>query len=183
MSSDNPVNRRDFLRPRPCAGALHRAGGFGICRPAGKPSGRVIGANDKINVGVIGVGGRGTYVASEFQKAGEKDGSCRIAAVCDVYEKRKKAQADKYGVKGYLDYRELLAKEDVDAVIVATPDHWHATIALAAMDGGRDVYLEKPMCHTIEEAKRLVDTVKETKRVLQVGSQTTSGDQWHKARK
>ena len=124
--------------------------------------GRVLGANDKIDIGVIGVGGRGTYVASEFHKVGENDGSCRIAAVCDVYEKRKKARADKYGVTGYLDYRELLAKEDVDAVIVAHPDHWHATIALAAMDGGKDVYLEKPMCHTIEEARRLVDTVKET---------------------
>ena len=95
----------------------------------------------------------------------------------------KRPRPPKYGVKGYLDYREMLAKEDVDAVIVATPDHWHATIALAAMDRGKDVYLEKPMCHTIDEAKKLVDTVKETKRVLQVGSQTTSGDQWHKAKK
>ena len=77
----------------------------------------------------------------------------------------------------------MLAKEDVDAVLVATPDHWHATIALAAMDAGKDVYLEKPMCHTIEEAKQLVNTVKETKRVLQVGSQTTSGDQWRKAKR
>jgi predicted dehydrogenase len=71
----------------------------------------------------------------------------------------------------------------VDAVIIATPDHWHAKIALDAMDHGKDVYLEKPMCHTNEEAKLLVNTVKETKRVLQVGSQTTSADQWWKAKK
>ena len=77
----------------------------------------------------------------------------------------------------------MLARPDVDAVIVATPDHWHAKIALDAMDKGKDVYLEKPMCHTNEEIKQLVNTVKETKRVLQVGSQTTSGDQWWKARK
>ena len=68
-------------------------------------------------------------------------------------------------------------------MIVATPDHWHAKIALEAMDKGKDVYLEKPMCHTNEEIKQLVNTVHETKRVLQVGSQTTSGDQWWKARK
>ena len=84
---------------------------------------------------------------------------------------------------GYLDYREVIARKDVDAVIVATPDHWHAKIALAAMDAGKDVYCEKPMCHTIDEAHQLSNTVKETKRIMQVGSQTTSGDQWHKAKK
>jgi len=184
MPDENSVNRRDFLRTASIAGSLTGFAGSAFARPAGKMApGRVIGANDKINVGVIGVGGRGAYVANQFHKVGEKDSSCRIAAVCDVYEKRKMAEAAKYGVTGYLDYRELLAKEDIDAVIVATPDHWHATIALAAMDAGKDVYLEKPMCHTIDEAKKLVDTVKETKRVLQVGSQTTSGDQWHKAKK
>jgi predicted dehydrogenase len=149
-----------------------------------KPSrpGRVLGANDRINVGVIGVGGRGFYVAREFVKAGETE-NAQIVAVCDVYEKRKKRAAEAYKAEGFLDYREILNRSDIDAVVVATPDHWHATIALEAMDKGKDVYLEKPMCHTIEEAKRLADTVRETKRVLQVGSQTTSGDQWSKARK
>ncbi|HEY2016832.1 MAG TPA: Gfo/Idh/MocA family oxidoreductase, partial [Bryobacteraceae bacterium] len=70
-----------------------------------------------------------------------------------------------------------------DAVIIATPDHWHARIALDAMDRGKDVYLEKPMVHTNDEARQLVETVKETKRVLQVGSQTTSADMWWKAKK
>ncbi len=92
-------------------------------------------------------------------------------------------QASKYNAKGFLDYREVLALSEVDAVIVATPDHWHARVALDAMDQGKDVYLEKPMCHTNKEIKQLVDTVRESKRVLQVGSQTTSADQWWKAKK
>ncbi len=174
-------------------GFLKKAGvTFGVANSAlaaargGKmmQSTRVVGANDKINVGVIGVGGRGSYVSRAFQKFGDDhNGACQIVAVCDVYEKRKRLAAEHFNVKGYLDYREVLARPDIDAVIVATPDHWHARIALDAMDKGKDVYLEKPMCHTNEEMKQLVSTVKETKRVLQVGSQTTSADQWWKARK
>ncbi len=146
---------------------------------------RVIGANDKINVAVIGVGGRGFYVADRFDKyaQSEKPGACQIVGVCDVYQKRVTAAKERFKCMGTLDYREILENKDVDAVVVATPDHWHAPIALAAMDNGKDVYLEKPMCHTVEEVKALIATVKETGRIVQVGSQTTSGDQWWKARK
>jgi predicted dehydrogenase len=173
-------DRREFLKTATSAGAALGLAGRAFGRPA--KTGRVLGANDKINVGVIGVGGRGEYVAREFAKAGKTE-NAQILAVCDVYEKRKRLAAEAHKADGYLDYREIINRDDIDAVVVATPDHWHATIALAAMDRGKDVYLEKPMCHTIDEARRLVDTVKETKRVLQVGSQTTSGDQWWKARK
>lgn len=172
-------NRRDFLRTVG-AGSL----AVSAFAKSAAQQGRVIGANDRINVGVIGYGGRGHYVAAQFARFGKQNNdACRIAAVCDVYEKRKRQGAELYKVNGYLDYRELLAKEDVDAVIVATPDHWHARIAMDAMDKGKDVYLEKPMTHTNEEARQLVETVKETKRVLQVGSQTTSADIWWKAKK
>ncbi len=184
MSTDQ-WDRRDFLK---------RTGGFSagvmlaskaVAKTSNKLSpSRVIGANDRINVGVIGCGSRGSSDAASFQKYGtENNNACQIVAVCDVYQKRKRTEAEKYNAKGFLDYRELLALPDVDAVIVATPDHWHARIALDAMDGGKDVYLEKPMCHTIKEAKELVETTRETKRVLQVGSQTTSADQWWKAKK
>ncbi|MCX6594428.1 MAG: Gfo/Idh/MocA family oxidoreductase [Acidobacteria bacterium] len=174
-----PSNRREFLAT---AGALGvTAKSFAAAKPAA--SGRVLGANDRINVGVIGTGGRGFYVAREFSKVGEGKGNARIAMVCDVYQKRVNKGKEAYKCDGTLDYREVLAKSDIDAVIVATPDHWHAPIALAAMDAGKDVYLEKPMCHTVDEARRLSETVRETKRILQVGSQTTSGDQWHQAKK
>jgi len=173
MSNDNhPVNRRDFLKSAGVAGSA-----LGI----GAPS-RVLGANDKIRVGAIGVGGRGTHVTGYFSRVGEQAG-VEIAAVCDVYRKRLDENKNRYGCDGYLDYRELLARNDIDVVIIATPDHWHAPIAIAAMKSGKDVYLEKPMCHTIDEARQLVDTVKETGRVLQVGSQTTSAKQWYLAKK
>src|SRR3954471_21576371 len=174
----SPIDRRNFLKT---TGAALTAASSVIAAPV---KGRVIGANDRINVGVIGCGGRGSYDADAFAAFAKKhDNACQIVAACDVYEKRKKKVADKFKVKGYLDYRELLNQSDVDAVVIATPDHWHGKMAMDAMDKGKDVYLEKPMVHTNEEARQLVATVKETKRILQVGSQTTSADIWWKAKK
>ncbi|MBX5495911.1 MAG: Gfo/Idh/MocA family oxidoreductase [Bryobacteraceae bacterium] len=184
MSDSNSTNRRDFLKSAGAVGAtLGLAQSALGARPSKLNPGRVIGANDRINVAVIGAGGRGYYVAGRFAKIGAENNSCQIVAACDVYQKRVTKAKETFKCFGTLDYREVLERSDVDAVIVATPDHWHAKIALEAMDKGKDVYLEKPMCHTVDEARRLVETVRETKRVLQVGSQTTSGDQWHQAKK
>lgn len=171
-------NRRQFVAS---AAALSLASSV---RAGSANQGRVIGANDRINVAVIGTGGRGFYVADKFDKYNNiKANSCQIVGVCDVFQRRVTNGKDRFKCAGTLDYREILTRSDVDAVIVATPDHWHARIALEAMDKGKDVYLEKPMCHTIEEVKAMIDAVKQTKRVLQVGSQTTSADQWWQAKK
>ncbi|HPT24947.1 MAG TPA: Gfo/Idh/MocA family oxidoreductase [Bryobacteraceae bacterium] len=171
-------NRRQFFAG---AAALSLAS---AAKAGSANQGRVIGANDRINVAVIGTGGRGFYVSDKFDKYNNiKANSCQIVGVCDVFQRRVTNGKDRHKCAGTLDYREILSRSDVDAVIVATPDHWHAKIALEAMDKGKDVYLEKPMCHTIEEVKALIDTVRETRRVVQVGSQTTSADQWWKARK
>ena len=185
MSTNDPLDRRGFLKSVSATGLTLAAATSAIAaKTASKMSGgRVVGANDRINIGIIGCGGRGSYVADAFHDFGKKNNACQIVAACDVYEKRKKAVAIKFDVKGYRDYRELLNQSDVDAVVVATPDHWHAKMAMDAMDKGKDVYLEKPMVHTNDEARQLVDTVKETKRILQVGSQTTSADIWWKAKK
>jgi len=174
-------DRRAFV-----AGAAAAFASTAMARASSKLNpARVIGANDRINVAVIGTGGRGFYVAERFQRYAEqvKPNACQIVGVCDVYQKRVSLAKERFKCKGTLDYREILADKDVDAVIVATPDHWHAPIALEAMDKGKDVYLEKPMCHTIEEVRALIHKVRETGRVVQVGSQTTSGDQWWKARR
>ena len=181
MSADS-VNRRKFFLGATSVGLAANA--LAKSANTAKMSGRVIGANDRINVAVIGSGGRGFYVADKFDKYNSiKANSCQIVAACDVYQKRVTKAKERFKCEGALNWEEIINRTDVDAVIVATPDHWHAPIALAAMDKGKDVYLEKPMCHTIEEARQLVSTVNETKRVLIVGSQTTSGDQWWKARK
>jgi len=178
-----PVNRRSFIAGAASVGLAANA----MAKSANSnkmTGGRPIGANDRINVAVIGTGGRGFYVADKFDKYNSvKANSCQLVAACDVYQKRVSHAKDRFKCEGTLDYREVIDRKEVDAVIVATPDHWHAPIALAAMDKGKDVYLEKPMCHTIDEIKQLIATVKETGRIVQVGSQTTSGDQWWKARK
>ena len=184
----NDTNRRNFLKTTATALGAAASPMFAAAAKSARSAGRVLGANDRINVAVIGTGGRGSYVSNKFAQVGAADNNkCQIVAACDVYQKRLTKAKDFFQSKfspidGYLDYREVLNRSDVDAVIVATPDHWHAPIALAAMDAGKDVYLEKPMCHTVDEARKLSETVKETKRVLQVGSQTTSADQWHKAK-
>ncbi len=180
--SENAFNRRDFVKRAAGAGAALSIAGRAFGHSA-RAMGRTIGPNDKINLGVVGVGGRGSYLARTFAGIGERTSGCQVTTVCDVWERRRREISEKLKCKGVLDYREVLADKDIDAVVVATPDHWHARIALEAMDAGKDVYLEKPMCHTTEEAKQLAATVRETKRVLQVGSQTTSADQWHKAKK
>ncbi len=156
---------------------------LGAARRVFAAGGRVIGANDRINVGVVGVGGRGAYVGAHFAEVGKADNSCQVVAVCDVYQKRVTENKKALNCDGTLDYNELIGRSDVDAVIVATPDHWHARIAIEAMKKGKDVYCEKPMVHTMEEVRQIVAAVKDTGRVVQVGSQTTSGQQWWKAKK
>jgi predicted dehydrogenase len=187
------LDRRDFLKNAGGALTGMALAESAVSKPVpakggtpvpAKSASRVLGANDRINLALVGCGGRGSSDARNFAKfAQENNQACQIMAVCDVYERRKRATAEEHNAKGFLDYREVLAMSEVDAVIVATPDHWHARIALDALGQGKDVYLEKPMVHTTEEVKQLIETVRDTKRVVQVGSQTTSADQWWKAKK
>src|SRR5258706_9587673 len=172
------VKRRDFVKTTTAAAVALRA--FAAAKP---PQARVLGANDRINLGFIGTGGRANSLLREFQGIADKTGGVQIAAVCDVYEKRKRLASEKYKAKGYLDYREVINDPSIDAVVIATPDHWHARQSMEAMKAGKDVYLEKPMSRTVDEARQIYVTSVETKRVLQIGSQTTSADQWWKARK
>jgi predicted dehydrogenase len=128
------------------------------------------GANDRISYGLIGAGGRGRGVSRTFQALGAE-----CVAVSDVYEPHLEL-----GLKGaesarsYLDYHDLLAHKELDAVLIATPDHHHCPMLLAALAAGKDVYLEKPMSHSLEQSKQMVAAVRKTKQIVQIGMQRRS---------
>ncbi len=134
-----------------------------------------LGANDRITFGVVGVGGQGTGHVSGLVSRADSD-NLRVAAVADVYQHRVTRAKDICKGDGYLDYRRLLERKDIDAVLIATSDHWHAKVAIDALEAGKHVYVEKPMTHTIPQALALRDTVRKTKLVLQVGPQATGDD-------
>ena len=173
--NQDSVNRRDFMvKTAVVTGALGAAREM-FAKPAkAAATGKVIGANDRINVGIIGVGGRGSYLAGQYATIGERTGACKIVAVADVYEKRKRQAAEKHKCDGYLDYREIINRADVDAVVVATPDHHHAPMLFAALEAKKDAYLEKPMSHSLEESRRIVEAVRQSKQIVQVGMQRRS---------
>jgi predicted dehydrogenase len=181
----NQTSRREFVKQSAtAAGIAATLTGFPEYIKAS-----VFGANDRINLGFIGVGGRGRSLLGDFSQA-LKTQPAQILAVCDVYRKRLGQAQERLARVGSpkadfetMDYREIIARKDIDAVVIATPDHWHAPIAIAAMQAGKDVYCEKPMTKTVEEAKKFADVAKQTNRIVQIGSQTTSSDQWWKARK
>src|SRR5687768_15798838 len=128
MSQSSHVDRRGFLKTAGgvSAGLSLAASAFGA-KSKMNPT-RVLGANDKINVGVIGTGGRGHYVADVFAKIGAAKNSCQVLAVCDVWQKRVNKNKEHFKADGYLDYREVINRSEIDAVLIATPDHWHAKI-------------------------------------------------------
>ena len=130
---------------------------------------RAFGANDRVNVGFIGVGNRGDQLLDAFLKHKDAD----VSAICDVYKPYLPAAAGKIEKAGghahhFHDYRKLL-EEKLDAVVIATPDHWHALQFVDACRAGKHVYCEKPLSLTIGEGRRMADVAKETKRVTQVG--------------
>ena len=152
------IDRRGFLQSSATLGAA------AVAFPLLKPS-RILGANERLNIGAIGVGGRG---------AGDLAGVAKenIVALCDVDEGRLDAAATKHKTaKKYLDYRKLLEQDDLDAVVVATPDHHHAPATVRALRRDLHVYCEKPLTHTVEEARLITKLTAERKLATQMGTQ------------
>lgn len=140
---------------------------------------RILGANDRIGLGTIGLGVRGSRVMSLFQQNADVE----VRALCDVYGARiDSALTRAPGAKTFKDHRELLQSQGVDAVLIATPDHWHKDIAVDAMNAGKDVYCEKPMCRTRDEAPVMLHAARATGRILQIGLQQRSGPVYLEAR-
>src|SRR4051795_4301554 len=138
------------------------------------------GADDRIRAGAIGAGGRGKYLIEQFKEIGAE-----VSAVCDVYEANLQGglKLANTGARAYDNYKRLLENKDIDAVIVATPDHWHAQMTIDAVEAGKDVYVEKPMAHTIDEGFRMIEATRRTKRIVQVGTQRRSMELFQTARK
>jgi predicted dehydrogenase len=141
---------------------------------------KAVAANDRVQIATIGLGGMGT---GDTETALSLPG-VELVAVADVYQGRLTRAKERFGNQVFTtrDYREVLARKDVDAVIVGTPDHWHARIAIDAMKAGKDVYCEKPMVQRVDEGKAVIEAEKSTGRILQVGSQRVSSIVYQKAR-
>src|SRR4051812_20148451 len=162
--------RRHFLQTGP---AMLTAAGLAGADQNVPPS-------DRIRIATIGFGGMGM---GDTKYALTVPG-VELAAVCDIYDGRRTRAREVHGdgVFTTRDYREVLARKDIDAVIIATPDHWHATLSIAAMEAGKDVYCEKPMVQTVAEGKSVVAAQEKTGRIFQVGSQYVTSLVYQKAR-
>jgi predicted dehydrogenase len=159
-------NRRQFLAR--CAGL-----GAALIGVSYWPRAAVPAKNDQLGVAAIGLGGRGTAIAGYAARFGP------LVAVCDVRQAKAEAASGKLaGGKAVVcqDYRRVLQRKDVDVVTIGTPEHWHAKIAIEAMQAGKDVYCEKPLTLTIDEGRQVNKVVRQTGRVLQVGTQQRSGE-------
>lgn len=151
-------NRRQFL-----------AAGAGLTALS---QSRVLGANDRIRVGAIGTGGRMQTLLNCLRKNGGNE----LVAVCDVYEPRRKSTKEKFSPTAdeYLEYQKILDRKDIDAVVIAAPDHWHVTMAVDAVTAGKDVYMEKPVTRTVEEGPILLKAAHDSGRIVQTGMQQRS---------
>jgi predicted dehydrogenase len=189
MSKGNFITRRSFLKAATAAGV---AGPLILTSCARVPArGKVkrLSPNERIVMGVIGCGIQSRHLINRFIN----EPGAQLVAVCDVDTVRREAAAkgieakyakDKVEYKGcakYTDFRQLLARDDINAVIIAAPDHWHAIIVIEACKAGLDIYCEKPLSLTVHEARQMVNAVRKYGRILQTGSMQRSSEEFHKA--
>ena len=177
------MNRRSFIHLT--AAAAVAAASKPLVAARAQRSGP-IGANDRVRLGIIGAGNRGNEVLTSFSEA--KSPSVFVGA-CDVFKERldstvQRLSADSNKVDAYQDYRRLLDRRDIDALLVATPDHWHSKISIDACAAGKDVYLEKPSCNdaTIEEAVQAIHAARKANRIVQLGTEQRSWPMFGEAR-
>ena len=138
---------------------------------------QVMGANDRVQIGLMGAGGRGSYIT----RTAKEHGGASVVAVADIYPPRFDALRKSLtgseqgaGPEVHRDFRELLDRKDIDAVVIGAPDHWHVPMTIAAVQAGKDVYVEKPLTHSIAEGKAIIDAVEASKQIVQVGYQQRS---------
>lgn len=175
------ISRRHFVKG--LAGATAGIATFGSsANLLAKSYSQIIGANERIKVGVIGCGGMANAHMNALLKMRESD-NVEITAVSDVYTNRLDKAKDLTKALAIKDYRKVLESKDVDYVLIATPEHWHYQMTLDAIEAGKHIYVEKPMTHTIEQAKNITEKIEQTKLKLQVGVQGMSDDSYETAHK
>jgi predicted dehydrogenase len=185
QSQDGGATRREFIKKSTIAAAAAASVNFLKTPIYGQdtaPSANVAGANKRLRVGYIGTGNQGQFHITK-QKEAAAANNIEQVAVCDLSKARQQAAKDLIGgdVKLFTNYEDLLAMKDLDAVTIATCDHWHCKTSLAALDAGKHVYCEKPMTRYLPEAFQVYDKVKATGKTFQVGAQATTAQAWHKA--
>ncbi len=177
MSKEN-VSRRGFIKGSSAmavSGAAMLSSGL-LAGMSAKSYARIIGANERINCAAVGVNGRGNALI----RAAMAQANTHVISLCDVdsraIEKAKSEHLTPHNIEtqDYVDYRELLTNKDIDAVLIATPEHWHAPMALMGLQAGKHVYLEKPTSHNPAEGEMLVAAQKKYKSLIQVGTQQRS---------
>lgn len=188
MSLHKKHSRRDFVKNSAAATAGITVGLNILGIPKIQ---NVLGANDKIRLGFIGVGNRGTQLLTRFQKQPEVE----VVAICDIYEpylQRDNSKVDKRiidsignkvptmdetlpeNVGRYKDFRQMLDRKDIDAVVISTQDHWHAIQTVMSVDAGKDVYVEKPLTMTVAEGRKIIKATEGSKQIISVGMQRRS---------
>lgn len=181
MARLSQLNRRTFLRRSTQAGAGLAVGGLAL---ASARRGRAAGANDKIVLGIIGLRGRGSALGPDFAKRDD----CEVAYLADVdstwFGQRVPAIESAQGraPKTVQDFRRVLDDKSVDAIVVATPDHWHALATIWGCQAGKDVYVEKPASHSPWEGRKMVEAARKYNRIVQVGLQNRSAPYNHSAK-
>jgi len=179
--------RRNFLKKSISAGVASIAAPYIIPSKVLASPGKRVGANDKVILGAIGTGSRfGGLAPGNVGGLGSSFTSLKgveFAATADADIARAKSSATNLGssAKAYQDYRHILDRSDIDAVIVASPDHWHAQHSIDAAKAGKDIYCEKALTLTVEEGRAMVNAIRKYKRVLQTGSQQRTWDNFHRA--
>lgn len=178
MANGKGMTRRRFLNRVTHGAAAAVAAPYVITSNALGANGRPP-ASERITMGFVGLGGQGSGLMGIFHGYADVE----ILGVCDVYEKHRLAAQQRVGggCKAYHDFRELVTRPDIDAICVATPDHWHTLVSVTAMRNGKDIYCEKPLTLTIDEGKKMVETARRYGRVFQMGTQQRSDEHFRKA--
>jgi predicted dehydrogenase len=160
------IGRRQFIKKSTTAAALAPA-----IRVVKGSHNSAVAPSDQVRLGILGTGRQGMYNMQKFMEHPE----CQVIAVCDVYEPHLRRAQEQTSAKPFSDFRKVIDRDDIDALVISTPDHWHALMTVMGCQAGKDVYVEKPISVAVAEGRKMVEAARQYRRVVQVGTQQRSG--------